>query len=73
MEKVLNRLFDFQKFEQNKALSEVIDSVTERYQKKPRSAKIIPLSDELLNLAVAGTGMQPTCELEDFSPDEKEN
>ncbi|MCR5790465.1 MAG: hypothetical protein K6G83_11320 [Lachnospiraceae bacterium] len=73
MEKVLNRLFDFQKFEQNKALSEVIDSVTERYQKKPRSAKIIPLSDELLNLAVAGTGMQPICGLEDFSPDEKEN
>ncbi|MCR4655395.1 MAG: hypothetical protein K5770_04100 [Lachnospiraceae bacterium] len=57
MKSVLKALFDYQKFEQNKDLSAVIADTDQRYMGKNGPGKIIPLSDELLNLAAAGTGI----------------
>ncbi len=57
MKGVLKALFDYQKFEQNEDLSAVIADTDQRYTGKKVSGRIIPLSDELLNLAAAGTGI----------------
>ncbi len=59
MGSVLKALFDFQKFEQNNDLSSVIADTDQRYKGKRKSGNIIPLSDDLLNLAAAGTGIPP--------------
>lgn len=48
MEERLRRLFDYQKFERNEKLQEVIDGVKSR-------VKMVPLSDDDLdNVAAAG-------------------
>lgn len=48
MERKLSRLFDFQKFEQNESLQQVIDAVHARYQTRELSL------DEMEWLSAAG-------------------
>ena len=50
LETALKGLFDFQKFEQNKALQDVIDETMARQARKG----IISLSDEMLSMAAGG-------------------
>ncbi len=52
LEKALAELFDFQRFEKNEDLQDVIDSVQAKYE----SRKLFFLEDEQLDMAAGGLG-----------------
>ena len=64
MKGVLKALFDYQKFEQNEELASVIKDTDQRYTRKTNISKIVPLSDDLLNMVAGGAGNTDTTDTE---------
>ena len=55
MEKMLSRLFDFQRFENEPSLAKIIDDVEGRYERR----NIVRLSDDDLSFVAAAGEVSP--------------